>query len=505
MFNEKQKRITIILMIIMMCFISYQGFAGGNKDRSNERDRDRGRNRNRNAVVQQEEIIIPDTFFMFNEPFNMDLLFEQLMEPAYDEQENNLTIIDAPAADAPIEQAAPPAAAVTAVAAETPVQTAQVTGRSRMSVTDEIVERLSLTELFTLTYFVSRSFPFIAEGQSGSVNFVTSNGQLIISNDIELQKTFVFQENDTGQLRARRNDFLDIVFRPEGTEVILTFRKVSQLYILDSINFDNRSHPISSAEGEPIRLLVSGQDQRIVRTGSAPSNQQSNQQQNQQLNPSPSSQAATAQQQATTPQATQQPQQQQQQAQQPAPSQQQQNTGSNIERTTNHDRLLILSSGTLTENDVLRYLGGRNINEAQVRRLVRLYIEEAAFEGINHDIAIAQLIFATQFLTNRTLMTDHNYAGFTRTDSVWNGSQWNGKFADERQGVRSHVQHLKHYSAGSLERVNGNVNPRFSVLRTRGYLGNVKTLGELYRHWVNRNSDSYRNSINNILNGLYQQ
>jgi len=136
-----------------------------------------------------------------------------------------------------------------------------------------------------------------------------------------------------------------------------------------------------------------------------------------------------------------------------------------------------------------------SVNRDTLNRLIDTYISEAEFEGINLDIAIAQMLYATNFLGNQQRMTTHNYGGLS--DQTFS---WNGRFYTMTEGVRAHIQHLKGYVS---TRLNGQlVDPRYYVLVDLGYRGNIRMFEDLFRVWT-ESSARYENRINEILNGLY--
>jgi hypothetical protein len=76
--------------------------------------------------------------------------------------------------------------------------------------------------------------------------------------------------------------------------------------------------------------------------------------------------------------------------------------------------------------------------------LAGLYVEEAAAEGVNHDVAFAQMCLETGFLQFGGLVTPdmNNFCGL---GSIGPG-QPGERFSNPRQGVRAHIQHLKVYA-----------------------------------------------------------
>jgi hypothetical protein len=163
----------------------------------------------------------------------------------------------------------------------------------------------------------------------------------------------------------------------------------------------------------------------------------------------------------------------------------------------------IMGAGSLTKEGVIQYIRSRNSNPVlssrDIGRLIDIYFDEARLENINRDIAIAQMLYATSFLSNQRT-TNRNYGGLSSTPG------WNGRFPNRlndgmTEGVRAHIQHLKGY-ASRTPLQNRNVDPRYDILINLGYLGSVRTFDQLYRRW-SENPD-YGNEIERILNGLYR-
>ncbi|MCL2211010.1 MAG: glucosaminidase domain-containing protein [Treponema sp.] len=165
----------------------------------------------------------------------------------------------------------------------------------------------------------------------------------------------------------------------------------------------------------------------------------------------------------------------------------------------------IMGRGTLSRDVIVSYISSRNPNSLMTRQeiyaLVSEYINEAIREGVNHDIAIAQMCYATGFLSNRQILNTYNYGGLN-TDigiSVRHGY----RHAYMQEGVWAHIQHLKGYA--SCERPKRDiVDQRYYLLVNRGIQGTVITLDDLFATWAPNNYIYYGNTIRRILNEMYQ-
>jgi hypothetical protein len=127
----------------------------------------------------------------------------------------------------------------------------------------------------------------------------------------------------------------------------------------------------------------------------------------------------------------------------------------------------IMGEGQLSADQLIAFFMGNNpaADEDRVARLASMYVEECAVEGVNSDVAFAQMCLETGFLRLGGLVTEdmNNFCGLGATDPAHPGLY----FPDERTGVRAHVQHLKAY--GSTEPlVCEQVDPRYSYVMPKG-------------------------------------
>jgi len=167
--------------------------------------------------------------------------------------------------------------------------------------------------------------------------------------------------------------------------------------------------------------------------------------------------------------------------------------------------VLIMGRGTLSRDTIITYIMSKNSNpiltRQQIFALVNEYINEAMREGVNHDIAIAQMCFATGYLSNRQLLGTYNYAGLNAENGI--SVRYGNKHGNMLEGVWAHIQHLKGYA--SYERpLREIVNQRYYLLVNSGIQGTVRTLDDLFTTWAPNNSVYYGNGIRRILNEMYQ-
>jgi hypothetical protein len=133
----------------------------------------------------------------------------------------------------------------------------------------------------------------------------------------------------------------------------------------------------------------------------------------------------------------------------------------------------IVSNGNTTEVQLQLFLRNNNENAlVQFPDIPKLYREEAAMEGVNHDIAFCQMCLETVFLRfgSDIKPQQNNFAGL---GAIGGGTEA-ASFSSARIGVRAHIQHLKAYA--SLEPlVQQEVDPRFRFV-TRGVAPSVDQL-----------------------------
>jgi hypothetical protein len=139
----------------------------------------------------------------------------------------------------------------------------------------------------------------------------------------------------------------------------------------------------------------------------------------------------------------------------------------------------------------------RTADSAKVRRMSTYYIEEGKAEGINSDIAFAQMCLETGFLSFRGIVTEdmNNFCGL---GSIGPGQSGNA-FPDERTGVRAHIQHLKAY-ASPQALVLPLVDPRYKYVNPKG---KAPTIHGLAGTWAS--DRDYGAKLEGLLSRLFSQ
>ena len=147
------------------------------------------------------------------------------------------------------------------------------------------------------------------------------------------------------------------------------------------------------------------------------------------------------------------------------------------EAETKEPRLLsrlIMDQGQLTAEQLAAYFMSRNsqADPDHIRQFAQYYIDEAAAEGVNSDVAFAQMCLETGYLNFGGLVQPefHNYCGLGAMDAEHPGEQ----FPDEQTGVRAHIQHLQAYGTKEETQLNGElVDPRYNWVHKTKYVEDI--------------------------------
>lgn len=156
-----------------------------------------------------------------------------------------------------------------------------------------------------------------------------------------------------------------------------------------------------------------------------------------------------------------------------------------------------MGTGLMSQGNLVSFFMDNNpeADSTEVAPLASIYIEECGFEGVNSDVAFAQMCLETGFLRFQGLVTPgmNNFCGL----GAISASQPGLSFPDIRTGVRAHVQHLKAY--GSTDAlVMEQVDPRFHYVNPRGRAPDVYSLAGT---WAS--DREYGNKLFGILERLY--
>jgi len=138
-----------------------------------------------------------------------------------------------------------------------------------------------------------------------------------------------------------------------------------------------------------------------------------------------------------------------------------------------------MDQGGLTPATMKKVLKQHNprLGDARIREIVQICLEECRAEGVNHDIAFAQMCLETGYLRfgGQVRAGQNNFCGLGATD----GGAAGARFRSVRDGVRAQVQHLKAY-ASQEPLTNPCVDPRFRHVKR----GSARTIYDLAGQWA---------------------
>ena len=158
---------------------------------------------------------------------------------------------------------------------------------------------------------------------------------------------------------------------------------------------------------------------------------------------------------------------------------------------------LIMGEGLMEAQILADYLLKINadVEEDFIFSLAQYYICESAVEGVNHDVAFAQMCLETGFLKYGNLVTAemNNFCGLGAIGPEEPGLS----FPDVLTGVQAHIQHLKAY-ASTEPLTQELVDPRYRYLNP----GSSPKIDGLSGTWAA--DKQYAEKIKRILEMLYQ-
>lgn len=155
----------------------------------------------------------------------------------------------------------------------------------------------------------------------------------------------------------------------------------------------------------------------------------------------------------------------------------------------------ICDIGLLTPEQLAAFFKVNNpeIDDEYILNFAAYYVDEALAEGINSDVAFAQMCLETGFLRFGGLVqTDfHNYCGLGAMDAEHPGE----KFETEQLGIRAHIQHLQAYATHEDEPLNNElIDPRYNWVHKTKY---VEDIWGLAGTWAS--DKNYGTKLNDIL------
>ncbi|HEY9663786.1 MAG TPA: glucosaminidase domain-containing protein, partial [Allocoleopsis sp.] len=156
----------------------------------------------------------------------------------------------------------------------------------------------------------------------------------------------------------------------------------------------------------------------------------------------------------------------------------------------------IMGQGQTSEVQMMMFLKSHHPEGlSRFPDLPKLYREEATIEGVNYDIAFAQMCVETNFLRFGTTVSPEQN-NFASLGAIGSGAE-GATFSDSRLGVRAQIQHLKAY-ASTEPLVQAIIDPRFPYIR-RGVAPGIR---QLSGRW---SADAtYHQKILAVLKRLYE-
>lgn len=159
------------------------------------------------------------------------------------------------------------------------------------------------------------------------------------------------------------------------------------------------------------------------------------------------------------------------------------------------EQIMGFGSSKISRLETFLCQNNKYIAKEEAHKLARLYWEESRFEGVNPDVAFAQMCLETGFLRfDGTVDPEqHNYCGLGVTGNGVKGLF----FSSQREGVRAHIQHLKAYA--STDDLNSDiVDSRFRYVKR----GSAEEITDLTGKWAT--DTHYDKKIRSLLHRLYQ-
>lgn len=158
----------------------------------------------------------------------------------------------------------------------------------------------------------------------------------------------------------------------------------------------------------------------------------------------------------------------------------------------------ILGAGQFSAVELADFflMNNQQIEKDFILEFAGFYIQEAAMENINSDVAFAQMCLETGFLRFGGLVQPdfHNYCGLGAMDGDHPGE----KFETEQLGVRAHIQHLQAYATTQDVQLNNQlIDPRYHWVHKTKF---VTDIFGLTGTWAT--DPNYGNKIDEIISRM---
>lgn len=156
----------------------------------------------------------------------------------------------------------------------------------------------------------------------------------------------------------------------------------------------------------------------------------------------------------------------------------------------------IMGKGNTSADQLANFLKTNNQDGlSRFPNLPQLYLDEAAIEGVNHDVAFCQMCLETGFLEfgGDVEPDQNNFCGLGTVGSGVKGAS----FPDAQTGVKAHIQHLKAYAATETITMLPIVDPRFNFVQR----GVAPLVSDLSGRWAT--DQRYGEKIISLVKQLY--
>ena len=158
----------------------------------------------------------------------------------------------------------------------------------------------------------------------------------------------------------------------------------------------------------------------------------------------------------------------------------------------------IMGEGRVSSVQLTNFLEKVNSGEfaTSFPEIANLYVEEAALEGVNHDIAFCQMCLETGYLRfgGDVKPEQNNFCGL----GAIGGRVQGASFDNARTGVKAHIHHLKAYASNEPIAHPPIKSPRFNLV-TRGI---APTVEKLSGRWAT--DPDYGENILDLVQSLYE-
>jgi hypothetical protein len=160
----------------------------------------------------------------------------------------------------------------------------------------------------------------------------------------------------------------------------------------------------------------------------------------------------------------------------------------------------IMSKGRVPRDALVSFLlkNNHHLSQKRAKEIVDLYIAEANIEGVNYEIAIAQMCYHTRYLSYKGTFVTPQSNNFGGLSSLKNHNVPH-IFDTCQKGIRAHIQHLKGY-ASKDGLVMPREDPRYYKIKETFGFGSSRTVNGLSNKWA---GPDYANDLNFILGGIY--